>query len=814
MRDDLLIAMRRIVRHPSSAIPLVVLLAIAMACVGSVFAVAYGLLSKPLPYPAQERLAQLTLRSVRMGMDLGWSAPYFDSVARDATKLDTVAGYRQKELALFDRSGRYSGASEAVFAEPELMHLLGARTEVGRLFVAEDAKEGAEPVALVSRSLAAKLFGGTAAALDNKLRAGAQTYRIIGVLPNEAAFPSTDIGIWLPMGFTQADLAASNAGSFGNLRAVGRLAPGSAFDEASAEMMRLVRADRALGAIADEIELEATAKPLRHLWIQERESSLTSILAAVLLVLAVTIANACSLFMLRVIARRQEYALFEAVGASRARRVSQIVCEAALVSTVATIGAAASTPMGLALLRGLGVLPEDLPLSIGLDGAFFLAMVAMWALATAALSLGGLALRNSNVYEVLRQTGNGQTASRAANRMRQALVIGQIMATFVLLFGTMLLMRSSQRLLDQDVGFDRSGRLVGLIQSKVGGTGDDVEALRNQIAATVVAIRSLPGVESVALSSSAPFSRTVSIEAFRPKSDGGGARTLPSAYVSYVSWEYADAAGLPLKHGRAFTEADAEGKAPIALVDEDLAAQYFAGASAVGRTIGVNDSATGELVDVTIVGVVGTVRQRTLSQRDEYPSIYLPEAVPFQVHGIPTDSVELVIRTDRPAATADVVRGRVEALAPALRIGQLISMERRISDTIVDQIRLNRLLQLLGGVTILLTLAGLYALLARSVAMRTREFGVRLALGATRGDLVASVFKLGARMVVLALGLAIPLGLVLGTILKPRLFETSPFDPLSLVVVAGLLLLVQCLATVLPAFQSSRVQPMEALRSD
>ncbi|WP_434030672.1 ABC transporter permease [[Pseudomonas] boreopolis] len=814
MRDDLVIAMRRLVRKPGSAISIAFLLAIAMASVGCVFAVAYHLLSKPLPYPAQERLAQLSLHSLRMGMDLGWSGPYLDAMSKGSHQFEAIAGYRQNQLALFDDSGRYVGNGEAVMVEPSLLGLIGARVASGRLLLEEDARSGAEPVALVSQDLSNRQFGGPAAALGKKLRAGGQAYRIVGILAPGAAFPSSDIGIWLPMGFSQDELALENAGSFGNLRAIGLLKHGGTFQSASAEMMRLARSDAALEAIANEIDLNAEAKPLRYVWVEGREAMIKSMLVAVLLVFAVAIANASSLFMLRMLARRQEYALLQAMGASRSRRAVQTCWEAALLTIAAAIAGGAAIPLGIALLRSFDVLPTGFPQPVGYDLALVCAIALMGIVAMLALSLAGLTFRSGNVYEVLRQTGNGQTASRAAYRARLGLVMGQAVVTFVLLFGTLLLMRSSERLLGQDVGFERGGRLVGTLQSKTGDAGESVEGQRNQIASLVAGIGTLPGVQAVALSTSVPFSRMVSVEAFRPKSDDGGRKTLPNAYVSYVSWQYPQAMGLPLLRGRSFTSADAQAQAPVALIDQDLASQYFGDADPLGSSIGVNDSSKGEIVDVTIAGVVGRVRQRTLLSRDEYPSIYLPEAVPYRVHGMPTDAVEVVIKADRPALVAELVRNRVQELAPSLRFGELVTMERRISDTIIDQLRLNRLLQILGMVTLLLTLAGLYALLANSVALRTREFGVRMALGATSRDLVVQVFKQGGRMIAIALAIAIPLALLLGTLLKDRLFEISPFDPPSLATVALLSLLVQCVAAALPAYRSSRMEPMRALRME
>ncbi|MEH6418608.1 ABC transporter permease [Pseudomonas sp. CGJS7] len=815
MRDDILIALRRMRRKKASALAIVFLLALAVASVGCVFAVAYGLLWKPLPYPAQERLVQLNLRSAKMGIDLGWSAPYLDAVAKGSRQLEAVVAYRQRETSLFDDTGKYTGTSEVVSAEPGLFELIGARAALGRTLSSDDAAQGADPVAVIGWNLWKRQYGQSPEVLQQRIQIGGQRHRIVGVLPQGSGFPESDVQVWLPLGFAPEELAPGNAGSFGNLRAVGRLKPQYLAASLGGEMMGLVRSDTALKSIADEIDLQATARSMRYLWIGEREASLKSILLAVFLVFIVTTANACSLFMLRMLGRRQELALLEAVGATAARRSAQTVYEAALLSACAVAAAAAMIPVGLALLRFFDVLPAGIPQAIGFDAATVAAMAAMWAVATAALAASGLSWRKQNVYEVLRQTGNGQTASQATHRARQALVVAQIAATFVLLVGTALLMRSSHRLLEQDVGFDRSDRLVGTIQSARGGSDEPVEVLRAQIAAWLAAVRTVPGVESVALSTSAPFSRTVSVEAFHYAGPGNeGKRTLPNAYVSYVSSDYAKAMGLPLIRGRGFNSADADGKAPIALIDEDLAKQYFGDADPIGKTIRVNDSAIGELVGVTVVGVVGRVRQRTLLSRDEYPSIYLPETVPFNVHGIPTDSVELIVKADRPAVVAELIRARMSEIAPAVKFGSLITMERRISDTIVQQIRLNQLLQILAAITVLLTAVGLYALLSSAVVTRHREFGIRMALGASAEHLMRMVFGQSGRMLMIALGLGLPLALLLGAALKPRLFGISFFDPVSLIAVAALLLLVQIIASAAPARRASKIKPMEALRNE
>jgi hypothetical protein len=322
----------------------------------------------------------------------------------------------------------------------------------------------------------------------------------------------------------------------------------------------------------------------------------------------------------------------------------------------------------------------------------------------------------------------------------------------------------------------------------------------------------MPGVEAVGLATSAPFGDNVTLEAFRGPGDTG--TELPKAYIAHANADYLRALGARLLKGRAFTVAEAEQRAPVVVIDADLAARAFGDADPIGRTLGVTGGADGALTDATVVGVVGRLRQRTLAERDEYPSLFLPAAVPYAVPGIPVNELELVVRTRGAGVTVETLQARLRAEAPGLRLTDALPMPRRIAGTIADALRLATLLQVLSAATVLLTAVGLYALLAHAVAMRQREFGIRQALGATARDLMAAVLGQGARMLALAFAFGVPLALVLGALLAPRLHRLSPSDPVSLLVVGALLVAVGAAANAVPAWRAARVRPMDALRNE
>ncbi|MDE3110917.1 MAG: ABC transporter permease, partial [Acidobacteriota bacterium] len=266
--------------------------------------------------------------------------------------------------------------------------------------------------------------------------------------------------------------------------------------------------------------------------------------------------------------------------------------------------------------------------------------------------------------------------------------------------------------------------------------------------------------------------------------------------------------------GRAFSQAEADQNASVALIDADLAERYFAGTDPQGRSISVAIGADERMTDVTVVGVVSTIRQRSLAARDEYPTIYLPASIPYAVPGASLNSLEVVIRGSAGAKLGQALDRQMKRSPNGLLLTNTISMESRIADTIVDLLRLNALLTILSVISIALTNVGLYALLAQTIATRRRELGVRQALGASAQDLLVSVLLQGARLLGLAFLIAFPLSLLVGLGLTSRLHNLSPFDLTSYAIVSVTLLAVGAIANVFPALQASRVNPMEALRSE
>jgi CheY-like chemotaxis protein len=338
---------------------------------------------------------------------------------------------------------------------------------------------------------------------------------------------------------------------------------------ASNEMMSLVNGESALQQIGNEIGLDLRAEPLRNLWVDGRDNSLESILAAALMVFSVTLANCYNLFLLRLARRRQEFALQEAVGAQSSRCRWQMTLEAIFHAGLGTSLAIVLMPLGIALLRRNNVLPDDLPQAIGNDSQTVLVVLIMFAITAMVLASASLAHNTTRVYEVLRQSGNGQTGSSRIQRVRQALVVGQIATSFILLFGTALLVRSSWKLLHENVGFDRSGRLIGILQPT--NPNEDSDVVRQRISGWIPHALGIPGIQAIGLSTSAPFSANVTLEQFRgPQSNSDSEAEDPKAYLCYIDSDYPTALGLHIVRGRSFTQEEAREHAQVALIDVDM----------------------------------------------------------------------------------------------------------------------------------------------------------------------------------------------------------------------------------------------------
>lgn len=815
MRDDIVFALRRVRRSPGSSLFIVALLALVFALTASVFAVANGLLWAPLPYPEQARLVDMTLRSEKMDMSLGWSKPFYKRVQDNTTTLDAVAGYITKESAVADTSGRHLGIVKNVQAQPALFSMLHVAPLRGRTLLPDDAKEGAEPVAVVSEDFWRTQLGADPNVLARLIVIGDTRRRIVGVMPASFVFPDRDIQFWIPLAFSEEEVAEAKAGSFGSLRVFGRLMTGRSFADATAELQRLTRSTPSLKSIADSIDLQPKAEPARNIWSAGRAESMLRLVGAALLVFAVTQVNAHSLFFLRVVRRRKEFATLESVGAPPGRIHLQVVLEAMLLCSMGALAAALLLPAGLSMLRLVDILPENLPIRIGVDTFSVGALLVMAIITTLVFATAIIAIRHRDLSEDLRRQAQGEIGAGGRSLLRRVLVIGQIVLTLILLTVTGLLSRSAQKSLEEDVGYAREGRVVGAI--KLVGRLDDMTEAQAQAhaAAWQLHVTSTPGVEYVALTSAAPLSKSAALQAYSTTGRHGGSQNPPpQAFQFYVGPQYFQAIGLQISRGRAFTPAEATTGAAVAIIDATIARDQFGTDDPIGKTLSTLDSRTDQLMRATIVGVAGLARQRSLIEPDGYPSVYFPDSTPIARAGMPSTTVEFIAHTSDPAGLQARVEAQARSGTSPIDVLWTQTIHERLEDSIADQLRLNLLLKILSAFALLLSGAGLYALLSGAVQARRGEFGIRMALGASPNNILASVFSDGLRTVLYGVLIAVPCVAWIGSWLAPRLHNVSAQDPVTLVGAFGIVLLIAIAANFLPAVRASQSDPAQALRSE
>ncbi|MCR6702947.1 MAG: ADOP family duplicated permease [Dokdonella sp.] len=802
--SDLRQTFRRLWRAPGFSAVSILLLGLAFGALACVFSVVYGLLYKPLPYPQADRLVVVESRILGIPFDVGLSTPLREEIGQAARGLEGIAAWREKNVVLRDETGRRTGSLDAAVVEPQVFGLLGVQPALGRLFAGEDVAEGAARSVVLSWDEWQTRYAGAEDAVGRVLRLEDQDYRVIGVLPKGFVFPTSDIRVWMPLAFSAEDRARSRIGSFDGTRALARMRVGEEPGPVGEELNGIAKALPELdGAFGDSLKL--AAKPIRALWTGERREALLLMLLAVSMVWLVTGANVVNLFLARALGRRQESAVTAALGATPWQRARSALIEAALLCAGGVALGCALLPAGLALLHHYDLLPTGTPQAIGIDAPTLLLLAALAVALCVVLALAGLAVQRGNLNDMIRRGGSRQTASGAAQTARKSLVVAQVALTVALLFGIGVLLRSTQNLLAEDVGFRRDHLLyVGLFDLVPAGATPEMRAAR--LTELVERVRALPGVAAAGLGSMIPFGHSIATTSYTAPGNED-AKDQPIAYDQKVDAGYFAALGMPILRGRGFSDEDVRTGAPVAVVDEQFVKRHFGDADPIGQRFKIGTGADSPDREVTIVGVAPTLKQRSLDEVADRVAVYQPFAAP--------PYAALAVRTTvDPAALAAPLKTLGEEVAPKDALGPIVTLGERVADTLKDRTRLNALLGLLGATALLLAAVGLYAVLAYTVRQRVPEFGVRLALGARAGHVLRQVLAQGLLLVGAGLLLGLPLSWLFARLLSARLYRVGTFDLPTLAAVALVLGTIGLLACLWPARRAAGTDPVVALRQE
>ena len=798
-------SMRALRRSPAFSVVAVLCLALGTGANAAIFSVVNAVLLRPLPFPQPERLVRVyeTMRD-----QAGWQgsvsyANYLDWRA-EAKAFEALAAYStgSRNLQGLDVPERVV----TLAATANLLELTGARPIAGRGFVESDDDPGAAPVALLNEELWRRRFGADRGIIGGTINLNGTIHTVVGVLPATFDFPvGGDVTAVIVPLVPPANVASTRGSR--SLAVLGRLRMGVTPEQATREMMGIALRleEQHPGPMANR---GVDVVPLREVTVGRHRQTLLVLLGAVALVLLIACANVANLLLARSAARRHEVAVRLALGAGRGLLVRQFLVESVLLAIIGTAIGALIAWVALKGMRALlvGAIPLTTTLALDLRVLGFLIVVAL----VTGLIVGvvpALQISGTHLREHLTDAASRTTATGSQQRFRSALVIGELALSLVLLIGAGLLLRGFHLLQRTEPGLVARNVLTAHVAIPSGTYAPDQIAPR-LLAPILERIRAIPGVVSAGAVSMLPIQDAWTNFGYavvgEPAPEPGKA---PLAELRVASPGFFETLGIPLRRGRTFTERDGLTGEPVVVVNEALANAHFAGRDPIGQQLTGMGNAP-----MRIVGVVGDVRQAGL---DRLPlrEIYFPYQA-AQVMGWQS-SMSLVIRTAvEPQSLTPAVTAAVRAVDRDQPVYRVLTMEQIISESLSSRKLSLWLLGVFAAVALVLSATGLYGVVSYLVTQRTREIGIRMALGAESRDVVRLMMGRGAMLIATGLAVGLLAALAFTRWLESMLYGVGTRDPLTFATIPMLLVGVALLATYIPARRAARLDPTIALRSE
>ena len=792
MLADLRYALRSLGKNPAFTAIAVITLALGIGANTAIFSVVNGVLLRPLPYPEPEQI--VTLKSNQSALDL-------QDIQAQGQSFDSLGGATLQ-------AADYSGGAEPVQIELGLVagdffKVLGARTTLGRTITAEDDRFAGARVVVLSHGLWQRQFGGNTAIVGQEINLAAQSYTVIGVLAPDFQPPRATNEAFVPMRVFYP-LAAKARGAH-ILRVYGRLRPGVTLSAAQSEL-RVIDHRMAEADPEESKNRQTVLVSLHERMVGNIRPALLVLFGAVGLVLLIACANFANLLLARMAGRAQELTVRAALGAGRWRLIRQVLVESVVLALLGGLGGLLLGGWGMDAL--LALKPENLPRveNVHLDGSV-LAFTFALSLVTGIL-FGGLPAWQATRVELnamLNSGGRGATSART--RFRSVLVVAELGLALVLLIGAGLLGKAFWQLTSVAPGFNPEN--VVTVRVDLPKARYEMVPAQTQFREQVLEnMNSLPGV-SAAMVSEIPLGGNAINHNFiiegRPALTPG---EEPELYSRSVAGEYFQVLGIPILQGRALTRDDRSDTPLVGVINESMARQYFREQNPIGARI--RWARSEEIQWITIVGVAGNVRHFGLANAEE-PAIYTPYAQSAQEW---KRWAEIVVRAPGTAGPALVaqLKAMVWKADPAIPVTKVRTMSEVMSISLAAQRFNTFLLGVFSGVALLLASVGLYGVLSFSVAQRTREIGIRMALGAQARDVMRLVLRQGLTLSLLGVAAGVCASMVGTRVLAGMLYGVAPTDPVTFVTVALLLVAVAFVACFVPARRAMRVDPIVALR--
>jgi putative ABC transport system permease protein len=802
---DLRYAIRRLRNSAGFSAVAIATVALAIGANTAMFSFVNGLLLRPLPYPEPDRIVRVLERLPTGGLNGISTLNYLDWTNRNA-----VFEYMAAEVGW---GATLTGAGEPVAirgarVSPQYFDIFGAKPALGRTFRPGEDQVGSDRVVLLSHALWDSRFGSDPAMLGRDILLNGEPHTVIGVLP-KGPFDRTAAQIWAPLAFQPSNMTRD----FRWLGASARLKPGVTLENARAQMdvvgQRLANAypdsNKGWSVAVDRLG-DVLVGPGLH-------TAVEILFAATLFVLLIGCANLANLALARNLSRESEMAVRAALGASRWRLVRQLLIENLLISLC---GGIVGVGVGYTILKWIQSLipPSTLPpaVEIGMDRSVLLFTLIVAVVTGLLFGMAPAArTRNASLVDALKEGGHGGTAGGPGRRLRGGLVVAEIALAFVLLVASGLLMRSFFKLLDIDPGFDATNVLTAGLPISQEHHPDPVE-LNAYLASISAAVEAVPGVRETAMTSALPlegwgYGVPYSI-ADREVMDRANRRP---AFFKIVSPSYFHALGIKLVAGRVLRDNDRAGAPPVALINETLAKREFRDENPIGRRILVRGIVAGKTefgrqIAWEIVGVIAGERINGLGDA-------ISAGMYVSNQQSPTYGINLIVRADMPPQSLQrALRSAVDRVNRDQALSDVRTLEQIVDQSMVGNRVTNTILTAFAGMALMLAAVGIYGVIAYTAAQRTREMGIRAALGASAGSLRTMIFKGGMRLTSIGLVIGLTATFPATDVMSSMLYGVASYDPLTIAVAAVVLAGVAGLACFLPAWRITRADPLEALR--
>ena len=804
------------------ALSLTVLLTLAV-CVGAntaIFSVIDTVMLDPLPFHEPDRLVSVFNSYPNAGAErAASSAPDYFYRRERVSAFAEVAQYQNSNHTVGEAGSPERVLSQRVTAS--FFPMLGVRPLLGRTFSEDEMDIGNEQVVVLSYGFWQERYAADPGVQGQDLRIDGRPYTIIGVLPEEFHFLGRrNARLYVPIPYTAEDRTTERLHN-NSYDMIARLAPGATIEQASEQIAVLDRGlieewpvPNAAQILADAGYNVRIVNLLDDL-LRDVKPTFIMLWVGVGFVLLIGCLNIANLMLARSNVRLREMATRIALGADRVRLSRQLLTESVFIAVLGGLLGLGLAAGGLRLLENLGI--EDLPrgAQVGIDGSVVLFTFSIAVGAGILLGLIPLVhIVRSDLNSVFRAESRTGSASRGAVMVRSALVTGQVAIAFILLIGAGLMFASMRAVLNEDPGFQPSNVLTGFL-SLPNSRYEEDEDRRQFLDEMLREVRVLPGVTAASVATNIPFGGTNSSTVIMPEGYGPTAgESLLAPLMNIAGPDYFETMGIPLLAGRTFDETDTEAAGNVIILDEWLANRYFPDDSPLGRRMlfgavpGMEDAEDEENL-YTIIGVVREVKHSDLTATEQVGAYY------FTYKQMPPDFVTLVIHTAmEPTAVTSSIRRVVSGIDPDLPFYLPQTMEERVAESLVTRRTPMLLLMIFAGVALFLAAVGIYGVLAYTVTQRTRELGIRMALGSSPKQVFGLVVSQGAKVVGIGLVIGVLGSLGLMQLIQALLYGVRPTDPGVLVSVALLLAAVGICACLLPARRATRIDPVVALSSE